>query len=348
MVCVKEECAMKIKEVEKLVQMNTQTIRYYEKLGLLNPGRDENGYRNYTLEDAKILKRIRFLRELDISLDLIRVILDNPNEFQNIIDKHIQLMKGQISNLEKIERRCEVINKRNLPLLDTIVDGEYDNVFEEKNSIMKEVFLKAKHYSQPFSCITLGHKTTPFEMIKKLMIILLVCALISFFIMAFIYVENGLLSYVLLGITIVLVFVVFVGTIREKYVEFRDNDFYVFNSFRQNKFRVVKAILNNSTLDYAQHYYYSEINKVEIQVVKKYSAVACWGVEKTFSIIFNFEMKDGHTVEINSSLFKNNKNRKTVLDILDYHNILIVDKYNFREGIEQENESLYAYLDKNV
>ena len=73
---------MKIKEVEELVHMNGQTIRYYDKLGFLHPNRDENGYRNYTMEDIKILKRIRFLRELDISLELIGIILDNPDELE--------------------------------------------------------------------------------------------------------------------------------------------------------------------------------------------------------------------------------------------------------------------------
>ena len=53
---------MKIKEVEKMLQMNSQTIRYYDKLGFLNPKRDENGYRNYTMDDIKTLKKIRFLR----------------------------------------------------------------------------------------------------------------------------------------------------------------------------------------------------------------------------------------------------------------------------------------------
>ena len=57
---------MKIKEVEKLLQINSQTIRYYEKLGFLKPKRDENGYRNYTQEDVQILRKIHFLRDLDI------------------------------------------------------------------------------------------------------------------------------------------------------------------------------------------------------------------------------------------------------------------------------------------
>ncbi len=77
---------MKIKEVEKMLQMNSQTIRYYDKLGFLNPKRDENGYRNYTMDDIKTLKKIRFLRELDIPLEMIERILLNQDEFQNILE----------------------------------------------------------------------------------------------------------------------------------------------------------------------------------------------------------------------------------------------------------------------
>lgn len=83
---------MKIKEVENMLQMNSQTIRYYDKLGFLNPQWDENGYRNYTVEDLKVLKKIRFLRELDISLEMIERILQNQNEFQKVLNQHIKTL----------------------------------------------------------------------------------------------------------------------------------------------------------------------------------------------------------------------------------------------------------------
>lgn len=52
---------MLIKEVEDLLQMTSYSLRYYERMGLIHPERDENGYRNYTSQDIQNLKKIRFL-----------------------------------------------------------------------------------------------------------------------------------------------------------------------------------------------------------------------------------------------------------------------------------------------
>lgn len=213
---------MKIKEVEELVHMNGQTIRYYDKLGFLHPNRDENGYRNYTMEDIKILKRIRFLRELDISLELIGIILDNPDEFQNVLEKHIQTLKVQVNNLETIERKCEEINKKNIPLLDAIVDGGFQDISEMSNSKIKDILKKTRDYIQPYSCITLGKKTTPFELIRNLLAVLLGCIFITSIIYVFIY--NMLKISIATPIVIAIVFVVWIiisiALFHEKFFEF--------------------------------------------------------------------------------------------------------------------------------
>ena len=47
---------MKINEVEELLNTPRANIRYYEKEGLINVSRKENGYRNYTEEDIARLK----------------------------------------------------------------------------------------------------------------------------------------------------------------------------------------------------------------------------------------------------------------------------------------------------
>ena len=63
---------MKINQVEQLAGISKVNIRFYEKEGLLTPGRNsENGYREYTEHDVDWLKKIRLLRMLDdLSLDL--------------------------------------------------------------------------------------------------------------------------------------------------------------------------------------------------------------------------------------------------------------------------------------
>ena len=59
---------MKINQVAELAGMTSKNIRFYEDQGLIKPRRDpQNGYREYTLEDAKQLERIKLLRQLGIS-----------------------------------------------------------------------------------------------------------------------------------------------------------------------------------------------------------------------------------------------------------------------------------------
>ena len=43
---------MQIKEVQEKLKISSYTLRYYEKMGLIQPYRDENGYRNYNEEDV--------------------------------------------------------------------------------------------------------------------------------------------------------------------------------------------------------------------------------------------------------------------------------------------------------
>ena len=50
---------MKINEVEALVGIPKKNIRFYESEGLLKPERSSNGYRDYSEEEAEILRRIK-------------------------------------------------------------------------------------------------------------------------------------------------------------------------------------------------------------------------------------------------------------------------------------------------
>ena len=58
---------MKTNELEKEIGLSKYTIRYYEKEELIQPKREENGYRDYDDETVQKLKIIKFLRNLQIS-----------------------------------------------------------------------------------------------------------------------------------------------------------------------------------------------------------------------------------------------------------------------------------------
>ena len=70
---MEEQMTNNIKAAEEKSGVGRQNIRYYEKMGLLHPQRnEENNYRVYTADDIRRLKRIRLFRRLDMPLEDIR------------------------------------------------------------------------------------------------------------------------------------------------------------------------------------------------------------------------------------------------------------------------------------
>ncbi|BBL80471.1 heavy metal-responsive transcriptional regulator [Rubrobacter xylanophilus] len=67
---------MRIGELAKRLDLNPQTIRYYERIGLLpEPERTAAGYRSYSGEDLRRLKFIKRARSVGFSLGEIKEIL---------------------------------------------------------------------------------------------------------------------------------------------------------------------------------------------------------------------------------------------------------------------------------
>lgn len=88
---------MTIKDIESLSGMTRANIRYYEQAGLLSPDRSENGYRDYSEDDLAILKRIKLLRSLQISLEEIRLLQAGDVELSDTLAK-------KFSELEQVKR----------------------------------------------------------------------------------------------------------------------------------------------------------------------------------------------------------------------------------------------------
>ncbi|MDE6111688.1 MAG: MerR family transcriptional regulator, partial [Eubacterium sp.] len=78
---------MKIQELENELNISRANIRFYEKEGLLNPKRKENGYRDYSDEDIAVLKKIIVYRKLGISVTDIKKIFNNELELQEAVSQ---------------------------------------------------------------------------------------------------------------------------------------------------------------------------------------------------------------------------------------------------------------------
>ena len=86
-----------IKKLSEIAGVSTRTLRYYDEIGLLKPARvSSSGYRIYGKKQVDILQQILFYKELGMSLDEIKEIIQNPN-----FDRINALKEHKIKFLEK-------------------------------------------------------------------------------------------------------------------------------------------------------------------------------------------------------------------------------------------------------
>lgn len=104
---------MKIGELARLAGSNAETIRYYEREGLLpKASRSESNYRIYTVAHMERLTFIRHCRNLDMTLGEIRTLLhfkaspeENCGEVNQLLDEHIEHVARRIVELQELERQ---------------------------------------------------------------------------------------------------------------------------------------------------------------------------------------------------------------------------------------------------
>lgn len=95
----------KVKEVADMVGISVRMLHHYDKIDLLKPESfSPAGYRLYTDKDLERLQQILFFKELDFSLQEIKVILDSPN-----FDRKSALETQEKLLIKKKERLEEII-----------------------------------------------------------------------------------------------------------------------------------------------------------------------------------------------------------------------------------------------
>src|SRR5574341_1767221 len=111
--------AMRIGELAQAAGLDVETVRYYEKAGLLPPAaRSGNNYRSYGEPALQRLCFIRNCRALDMSLAEVRVLLDyvdHPGDDCSAVDavvaEHLQHVRQRLEALRVLERQLELLQK---------------------------------------------------------------------------------------------------------------------------------------------------------------------------------------------------------------------------------------------
>jgi len=128
-------CSMKIGELAKKAKVNIDTIRYYERRGLLHkPRRSTSDYRIYSEADAKRLLFIIHAKSLGFTLEEIKVLLSlragesNCDEVRQIARNKAGEIASRVESLLRMQHvllelaeQCEQKDKGDLcPILNAM------------------------------------------------------------------------------------------------------------------------------------------------------------------------------------------------------------------------------------
>ncbi|CAM2078727.1 MULTISPECIES: MerR family transcriptional regulator [Clostridia] len=125
---------MTITEVSKKYGLSADTLRYYERIGLIPPvHRNSSGNRDYTENDCKWVKFIKCLRSAGLSIEILIEYVDLFQKGSDTISARKELLFEQRKQIaEKINELQDT-----LKFLDKKIDGYEERMlkFEEELKI---------------------------------------------------------------------------------------------------------------------------------------------------------------------------------------------------------------------
>jgi MerR family transcriptional regulator/heat shock protein HspR len=103
----------------ELTGLHPQTLRQYDRVGLVSPGRTGGGGRRYSLRDIELLREIADLTAAGIGLEGVRRILELENQVTALRSRNREL-RSRVTDLQgALESTLTALQERrpNLPVL---------------------------------------------------------------------------------------------------------------------------------------------------------------------------------------------------------------------------------------
>ncbi len=132
---------MQIGELATKLGLNTKTIRYYEKIGLLPPPeRSKSGYRLYDLSDLERLQFILKAKTVGLQLAEIAKILSLRDDNQNPCEQVLSIVKQKITEIDEQlcalqELQKDLLKLRNEAKKTMRHQGNICSIIEEHNVV---------------------------------------------------------------------------------------------------------------------------------------------------------------------------------------------------------------------
>lgn len=123
---------MTISEVSKEYSITPDTLRYYEKIGLLtNVPRNKNGIRNYDEKSCKRIEFIKCMRNAGVEIDILIQYMNLLEVGRSTVEQRKKLLEEQKEKLlEKQKNITETIERLNYKI----------NIYDEINSGKRKDF----------------------------------------------------------------------------------------------------------------------------------------------------------------------------------------------------------------
>lgn len=86
---------MKINQISEQFSLSIDTLRYYEKIGLLNHVDRDNGIRNYKEKDVERLQFIQCMKKSGMTLESIRQYFDYLDDFETTFQERLDMLEKQ-------------------------------------------------------------------------------------------------------------------------------------------------------------------------------------------------------------------------------------------------------------
>ena len=284
---------MKTNELENELGLSKHTIRYYEKEGFIQPERDENDYRNYSEEDLQTLRLVKFLRNLQISIDDVKAILDGQLDFQECLRINQVCMDKQIENLKEVKQTIDNYHNKDLPLITELAEIE--------NKTQKGIGLR-----KTTSTVSLGRRLTRPLAFRQLLYSLIAAFVLSFGFGRFFYLIDKTMG------TIAMILIFVIGEILMLAYSFKEtstwmldnslnqsveflNDSLLYYQFKSPKdnFKYFFAVLLNKEKQFMHSCKYEDVEKLEVIAKKRYMNLGSPIAYEVYVADFYFHFKDG-------------------------------------------------------
>lgn len=124
---------MTITEVSKRYELTTDTIRYYERIGLIpRVNRNKSGIRDFTEEDCRWVEFIKCRRGAGLSIEILTEYVNLFQEGSSTVKARKELLIEQRNQLaDRIREMQETLDR-----LDRKIDG-YEELFLTKEEDLK-------------------------------------------------------------------------------------------------------------------------------------------------------------------------------------------------------------------